>query len=75
MLAQGSNLVARWRTAIEFVLPPLDAVVLVPRMASDPGAAVDGVYVAQLVSFPLLCLAMIAWRFRRLARSEQMTPE
>jgi hypothetical protein len=75
MLADGSALVARWRSLIEFALPPLDAVVLVARAATDPAVALDGVYLAQLVSFPILCLAIIAWRFRRLARSEQMTPE
>lgn len=75
MLAEGSSLIARWQTPIEFGLPPLDAVVLVARAATDPVVALDGVYLAQLVTFPILCLAIIAWRFRRLARSEQMTPE
>lgn len=75
MLAEGSLLIARWRTVIEFVLPPLDAVFLVSRMASDPRATFDGTYIAQLIFFPLFCLTIIAWRFRRLARSEQMTPE
>ena len=75
LLAEGSAVIARARVAIEFVLPPLDAVVLVARAASDPGTALDGVYLAQLVSFPILCLALIRLRFRRLARSEQLTPE
>jgi hypothetical protein len=57
--------------AIGFLLPPFDAVFELPKLLRGEIAGEAPRYVAQLVTFPLLCAALLGWRLRLLSRPER----
>ncbi len=65
----------RLEGALQFLTPPFDAVLLMPRVLRGelPGQA--ALRVAQLVSFPLLCLVLLRWRLGVLARPDRERTE
>ena len=58
----------RWM--LEFLSPPFDASVgwLAALSAADSELTMR--FLAQLVTFPTLCVCLLIWRFRRMARAE-----
>lgn len=70
LLAQAVDGSALVQHAIEFVLPPFDAVFGYDEVlrGERPEDAVR--YTAQLLTFPLFCITIIWWRFRAWARAD-----
>jgi hypothetical protein len=63
------------RRALEFLLPPFEAVFQLPAVlrGDRPDQAV--LFSAQLVSFPILCLLILRWRIAILAKPDRIRSE
>lgn len=70
MLAHAMDGSALLQHAVEFVLPPFDAVFGYEAVLRGERPADAVRYTAQLLTFPLLCTAIIGWRFRVWARAD-----
>lgn len=58
------------RHAIEFLLPPVDAVFGYDEVLRGLTPDVAVLYTVQLVTFPLLCVAIVTWRLRAWVRAD-----
>lgn len=70
MLVQTLGIPDALRHAIEFLLPPVDAVFGYDEVLRGLTPDVAVRYTAQLVTFPLLCVAIVCWRLRAWARAD-----
>lgn len=59
------------RYLIAFLLPPFDAVFELPKLIRGEVPEHALRYAAQLLTFPLLCAAVLGWRIRVLSRPER----
>ncbi len=62
-------------SALQFFVPPFDAVLLFPAVLRGEIPEQAALRTAQLVSFPVLCFVLLRWRLRVLARPDQTRVE
>lgn len=70
MLAQAVGMSDFVKHAFAFVLPPFDAVFGFSKVLRGEQPENMVRYIAQLLTFPLLCVTIIGWRFRAWSRAD-----
>lgn len=75
ILKEGLGFSDHAELALQFLTPPFDAVFLAPSMLRGEIPEQATIRAAQLVSFPILCLLLIRWRLRAIARPDQRRTE
>lgn len=58
------------RDAVNFLFPPIDSLVLLPKVLDGVAPAEGTRVIAQLIFFPLLCFAITHWRLKALANPD-----
>lgn len=75
LLAESVGMPASVRHGVEFLMPPFNAVFGAGAVIRGESAELSPTYFAQLLTFPLLCLVLLYWRVRVLARPDQIRSE
>ncbi|MFN0098845.1 MAG: hypothetical protein ACKVS7_09240 [Gemmatimonadaceae bacterium] len=71
MLKAGLGFSEQVSNALQFLAPPFDAVLLLPAVLRGELAEQAALRISQVVSFPLLCFAVMRWRISVRARPDQ----